>query len=419
MARPVIVVGAGMAGLTCARALHRAGVEVLVLERDERIGGRMQSDVVDGFMLDRGFQHRFSGYPVSTSEFPIDYEAWAPMEMGALVRCDGRLRRIHRGEPLEFAFTKLLGFPDKLRLGSLVGELANMKEADIWKTPDTDTETFLLRYGFSEAFLERFARPLIGSMFLDRRLGVSWRMTCFTLKSMLCGEMLAPTKGISTWPDAIAAELPAKAIRTSTGVAGLMRSGSKVSGVQLDDGTSLDAEAVVVATDANAAASLCQAPLDRSYKGLTAVYYSIPEPLVHGNFLVFNGSGEGIVQFVVPVSNYAPERVPDDSHLICVTVLGVDYASDSQLSYMVQSELHEWFPKSFAQKWRLLRIYRLAKAQLDMPPGFFDALPTNRLGGGLYVAGEYTCQGSVEGAVRSGLACAGQVLGEVREPLSA
>src|SRR5690242_17123489 len=59
----VIVVGAGLAGLTCARLLHQAKVKVRVLEASDGVGGRVRTDAVDGFLLDRGFQVLLTAYP--------------------------------------------------------------------------------------------------------------------------------------------------------------------------------------------------------------------------------------------------------------------------------------------------------------------------------------------------------------------
>lgn len=62
-AREVIVVGAGLSGLAAARKLGDAGVPVRILEASDGVGGRVRSDVLDGFILDRGFQVFIEGYP--------------------------------------------------------------------------------------------------------------------------------------------------------------------------------------------------------------------------------------------------------------------------------------------------------------------------------------------------------------------
>ena len=60
---PVLIVGAGMAGLACAVTLHRAGVPFLLFDGDNQVGGRVRTDEVDGYRLDRGFQVLLTAYP--------------------------------------------------------------------------------------------------------------------------------------------------------------------------------------------------------------------------------------------------------------------------------------------------------------------------------------------------------------------
>ncbi len=71
--KPVVIVGAGLAGLSCARQLLQSGVDVLVLEAQDDVGGRVRTDLVDGFRLDRGFQVLQTAYPEARRQ--LDYQA--------------------------------------------------------------------------------------------------------------------------------------------------------------------------------------------------------------------------------------------------------------------------------------------------------------------------------------------------------
>jgi phytoene dehydrogenase-like protein len=68
---PIVVIGAGLAGLSCAVALHEAGIPVIVLEASDGVGGRVRTDHVDGFVLDRGFQVVLTAYPELQRQFDI------------------------------------------------------------------------------------------------------------------------------------------------------------------------------------------------------------------------------------------------------------------------------------------------------------------------------------------------------------
>src|SRR4028118_296815 len=81
----VVIVGAGLAGLTCAKVLAECGVEVVVFEASDGVGGRVRTDERDGFLLDRGFQVYFTSYPVSRRHLDhgaLDFRVFDP---GALV----------------------------------------------------------------------------------------------------------------------------------------------------------------------------------------------------------------------------------------------------------------------------------------------------------------------------------------------
>ena len=64
---------AGVAGLSCAGKLHKAGKTFKIYEASNDIGGRVQTDKIDGFLLDRGFQIFLTSYP--TAKQLLDYEA--------------------------------------------------------------------------------------------------------------------------------------------------------------------------------------------------------------------------------------------------------------------------------------------------------------------------------------------------------
>jgi phytoene dehydrogenase-like protein len=74
MSKPTVhIIGSGISGLRCAEIVLDSGLDVKIYEKSERIGGRMKTDIVDGFLLDRGFHVMQTGYPHSISK--IDFES--------------------------------------------------------------------------------------------------------------------------------------------------------------------------------------------------------------------------------------------------------------------------------------------------------------------------------------------------------
>ena len=91
---PVLIVGAGLAGLTCALRLHEAGIPVQVIEASDGVGGRVRTDEVEGFLLDRGFQVYLSAYPEAGKLLDLDALGLRPFSPGALVYDGEKLIRL-------------------------------------------------------------------------------------------------------------------------------------------------------------------------------------------------------------------------------------------------------------------------------------------------------------------------------------
>lgn len=120
----VVIVGAGLAGLSCACQLTRDGLSSMLIEASDGIGGRARTDEVNGFLLDRGFQVLLTEYP--EAKRVLDYPALRlhSFEPGALIRTNGKFHRVADPWRLPSAMLSTLSAPvgtvaDKLSLGKL------------------------------------------------------------------------------------------------------------------------------------------------------------------------------------------------------------------------------------------------------------------------------------------------------------
>lgn len=291
----VIVVGAGVAGLNCAAKLHQAGASVLLLEAADGVGGRVRTDRVDGFTLDRGFQIFLTSYP--EAQEALDYAALdlRPFYAGALVRWAGGFHRV--ADPLRHFVDGLSSLPnpvgspvDKILVGifrvkSLLGSLDALLSA-----PETTTLERLRSEGFSEAMIDRFFRPFLGGIFFDRQLGTTSRLFAFVMRMLATGQNCLPAAGIGAVSDQLAARLPPAALRVSTRVADVR--GAAAAGddapagpaVVLQDGSVLSAKAVVVAVEGPEAGRLLRASLETAPSkagdgvGTCCLYFSALQP---------------------------------------------------------------------------------------------------------------------------------------------
>ena len=411
----VIVVGAGLAGLTCAKVLAEGGAEVVVLEASDGVGGRVRTDEKDGFLLDRGFQVYFTAYPASRRHLDhasLDLRTFDP---GAILR-RGREETVLSDplrDPKALVPSLLSGaatFSDKLRTLRLVA--ANVAQGTesvggVDGGGDVSSLEYLREQGFSELFIDNFFRPFYGGIFLDRSLSTSSRVLRFTFKMLASGKTTVPARGIGKIPEQLAAHLPGGAVRLNSPVEGLLRDGEKVVGVEAG-GEAEEADSVVVATDAPSAKGLSGAPVPEGAVGQICAYYRTDRP-VDGKKIVLNSEEDRFVNNAVGISNVSPLYAPRGEHLLSVVSLGGFDLPDEEVFRRGVADVSRWYP---GLELAPLAVYRVPYSQFDQPPGVHEGLPANRTGTpGLVLAGDYTEDSSINGSMLSGEKAAGEVLG--------
>ena len=263
----VVIVGAGLAGLVCAQDLGRAGVACTVLEASDGVGGRVRTDEVDGFLLDRGFQILLTAYPEVQRRLDVAALEVALFEPGAAIRRRGRFHRV--SDPLR----RPLGIPatvaapigtlaDKARLVRLVLDVRRHTVRDLLRRPDMTTAERLAQAGFSDRMMESFWQPLFAGIQLDPDLEVSSRRFDTILRMLAVGATGVPRQGMGTIPAQLAGTLPDGVVRLGASVVGI-----DASGVILEGGERVSGRAVVVATEGPAAHRLLGARIPIPVRG--------------------------------------------------------------------------------------------------------------------------------------------------------
>lgn len=411
----VIIVGAGLAGLCCARRLQEARVSFRVLEASDGVGGRVRTDRVDGFLLDRGFQVLLTAYP-ECRRF-LDYRALQLRRFtpGSLIRHRGRFRRLadpwrRPSAALESLQSPMGTLGDKWRIARLRGELRERDPAGIFDGPERTTLEALRERGFSERMIESFFRPFLGGVFLERELETSARMFEFVFKMFSEGDAAVPARGMQAIPEFLAAGLRPDSIRFGARVSRIER-GSCV----LETGESLQADCVVIATDGGEAARLLPDRPAPRWRSTVCLYFDAAEPPIAENVLVLDGDGGGPVNNLCVMSQVAPSYAPPGRSLVSVSVVGAGNETDSEIEQAVRGQLEDWFGRQVAD-WRLLRPYRIEHGLPDVAPRAPDVPATEELDDtGIVVCGDHVAHGSIDGAMASGRLAAEAILGGVGE----
>lgn len=403
---PVVVVGAGLAGLACALDLQSNGAEVLLLDRDQHPGGRLKTDDVEGFRLDRGFQVAFTAYPEMLRRLDYDALHLRAFEPGALVWTGGRFEEFHQQRRLATALSPLMTLVDKFKLLSLDQKVARQTESTIYEGVDQTIEAFLRERGFSARSLDRFFRPFFGGIFLDRELQTSAQQFQYVWKMLARGRTVIPSAGIQAIADQLAAKLTPGSFRGGSEVE---RIDLEARAVHLAGGETLTGDAVVIATDSETSARLLGADLPTEHRSSTCLYFETPVPPVSRPILLLNGAQHVLVNEIVPCSVVAPSLAPSGRHLVSATVLGDDPSPD--LPERVKAEVSPWFPQGRVEEWRHLRTYRIRYAQMAQPAGIFKRRATPQTAHpGVFLAGEPLTQSSINGALESGAMAAKAVI---------
>ncbi|MFM1848788.1 MAG: Protoporphyrinogen oxidase [Pseudomonadota bacterium] len=399
----VIIVGAGLSGLACARELSHRGMNVTVFEEKPYVGGRASTlRTEEGFLLDRGFQVFLTAYPEAHRVF--DYAAlelgfFAP---GAIVRWNKRFHTL--ADPLraprhilKTALAPIVSWGDKLRIARLQFEAFRPTFGDL-TGPESTTLEALKRRGMSREIIERFFRPFFGGIFLESGLETSDRMFEFVFKMFTLGFAALPARGMGVLGEALRDDIRGGQVSCNAPV-------SRVSAhaVQLESGEGVSADAVVVATDGVAAHRFIDEP-PRQLRGVTNLYFSAPRSPLDAPMLVLNGEGRGVINNLAVPSDIAPGYAPAGGALISVTVLEEQSGGRSAESLQgeVLAEARGWFGDQVGA-WRYVGGFSIERAlPMQVPPYFTRKPRLPEAVNEVFRCGDYLTSGSIQGALLSG-----------------
>ncbi|MBA2948528.1 NAD(P)/FAD-dependent oxidoreductase [Streptomyces himalayensis] len=433
----VVIVGAGVAGLAAAHHLTRAGVTTVVLEAAPYAGGRMSTEKVDGFRLDRIGQLLFTSYSELRRTPGLDALVLRPFSPGVLVHSDGRH---HRAEPPAAAWntrgartgargaligaralasapraprtgrpaTPLGGPLDQARLSAALGRLAATPLERLLTRRELPAAQALATRGLPSRTVDGFLRPLLTALLSDPCLTTSSRCADFALHAFARGRLCLPEGGADALPELLAATLPPGTVRTGVRVTEV-----STTSVTTADHGEVRCRSVLLATGARAAAELLPGLRVPSFHPVTVVHHATLEPPLAEPALLLDADRSGPVAYTAVVSQVDPSRAPAGRTLVSSTVLG---PPPPDLDALVRAHLADLYGTS-TSGWETLAVHHDPEAVPAMPAPH-DLHRSVRLLTGLYVCGDHRDTSTVQGALRSGRRAAHVLAGDLGVDLS-
>lgn len=409
----VIIIGAGIAGLTAAKILKAGGKSVLILEASDAVGGRVRTDEVDGFLLDRGFQVFLTAYPEAKGLLDYDKLELCKFDPGALIL--NRKGITNMGDPMRqpsslvsTLLSSAATFTDKLRMLRLKLKLAGKTIDKIFSEPEITTTAYLKNEGFSGTIMNQFFRPFMTGIFLEDQLTTSSRMFEFVFKMFSEGDAAVPAKGMGMIPKQLAECLTPQELLFNQNVSAV-NGGS----VTTADGIIYEANFVLIATDA------LRSPIRYSryrtaHHSVSNVYLTAGKSPFDMPLIALNTLPGKLVNNIAVMDRISKAYSKSGDTLISLSLIG-DHANANQkeLQENIINELKFWYPD--AVSWKHLKTYHIDYAlpnddHVTNEPDY-KAL---RLNAQCFVCGDFLMNGSINAAMKSGRIAAEAIINTMR-----
>lgn len=402
---PVVIVGAGLAGLACARRLTAAGIETVLLEAGDQVGGRVRTDLVEGFTIDRGFQVLNTAYPALRDTLPrLDLRH---LPRGVRIRRRGRLEDVPHplSSPTAIVRAATSGAADvrgKLAVARYAATILASTPAAVKRRPDIQARDAWAA-DVPDAVARDLLAPFLSGVVLEPEITTSRVFTDLMMRMFALGSSAVPAAGMQALAQALADQLPPGILRRESPVAEVHRDG-----VLLRDDSAVDARAVVVATDPWTAHLLVpELGAPPQARGVTTYYFATAPWAGQDPTLTVDADGSGVRNSVV-LTGSAPEYSTDGRSLIATSVLhdGDAPALTADQARGVAVDLHE----APVSDWELVtrRDIPFALPAMTAPHPLRQHVHVAERG--VWVAGDHRDTSSLQGALVSGARTATSVL---------
>ncbi len=403
----VIIIGAGISGLTTANYLHGHDLKIKILEAESEVGGRVRSFEKDGFILDRGFQVFLPAYPEASRLLNYEDLDLKFFLNGAYIL--NKRKSYYLIDPIQkpsFLFNTLfesgISLKDKIKLFQLKQSLENKSLESILNENDNNTRQELARRKFDLKTITDFFQPFLSGIFLEKNLDTNSSMFEFVIKMFNAQGAAIPAKGIGEIPKQLAHNLAPGMIEFSAKVKEIEKNK-----VILENGQSYSASNIVIATEGNSDLLNSFLPSrNAEFVSVSNFYFSSDRALIDEALLILNSDESALINNMCFVSNVSEKYTSKNKKLLSVTVLNSREVKEEDvlaelLTIMPQNEYNWQFIDKFHINYALPKQDKVKSTRSKKELNPVD---------GIYIAGDFALYGSLNAAMQSGREVADQLL---------
>jgi protoporphyrinogen oxidase len=351
------IIGAGISGLIAAQILENHGYYPTIIEASSSVGGRVKSDIVNGYTLDHGFQVLLTSYPAAKKY--LDYKSLNLQKLlpGATLFKNGKAQTI--GDPLRslsLLFPTLLSsvgkLSDKIKILKLNTLLKKKKLTVIFQAKEKTTLQYLKDFGFSKEIITDFFIPFFSGIFLETKLETSSRMFEFVYKMFGDGLAVIPKNGMQAIPDQLKSNLKNTTFKFNSPVKEV-----KDKHLLLEDGSNLESNITVIATEASALVSNLKNQ-KTDWKSCDTLYFEAEKKVINRPLIGLIADKNALVNNIFYHTSVATSN-KTEKELLSVTVVKKHQLNEKDLIGVVIEELHS---KCGISDVTFLKRYQIKKA---------------------------------------------------------
>ena len=400
------IIGGGISGLIAARVLEEHGLSGTIIEATDRLGGRVKTDVVDGYNLDHGFQVLLTAYPAAKKY--LDFDALALQEFlpGSAIFKNGKQKII--GDPLRnlsllipTLFSEIGTVNDKLKILALNRRLKKKSIQNIFAEKEQTTLAYLENIGFSETIITDFFIPFFSGIFLENKLDTSSRMFEFVYKMFGEGNAALPKDGIQAIPKQLFEKL-----KNTTCVFNTKVKSVENGNIKLESGETLKSNFTIIATQASGLVSNLknQATL---WKSCDTLYFEVTKREIRKPLIGLIAAPNALINNIFYHTSLQTSATAT-KELLSVTVIDRQNLTNKQLVAKVQKELKELCN---IDSCTFIKQYNIPMALPNLQDIQYEMLPSEtRLTETIFLAGDTQLNGSLNAAMIAGERAALEVI---------